>query len=590
MSTEDIIKKKFTREQLDWIANSAIPAQGSTMEEKLADMAKQLFKAGIYSTVKEKQDLSDIAKGGKLSYDLNSLAQVAGFSQSGTGDKAVSPGQQFYEAYFGGEKDKTERDLWRVRIKTAYGDDGWEKAKKVLQGTINANTARAIEKGGEKVFEDTPGHQVVELFRPRFAQAVKERRDPTAREQLMDLGQNLLYAAPVGGINAGIARAVPGVAGKVLGAFGSNAVAPVAVSTLDYALGTKDYAGPTDALIDAGLGTATNLGINRVLAPMISAAVNAGMVRGSVPQWLRNFLEGTKSEREAARDLIAEAENKIKRHYGESNSQYIAKRAAGKQPDRLTDEQLKAYTDILNARDMLGEDDAVSAVSERIKVLKASEKALDRYNPAHDIKKPLREQDDWYAVQKGMKTPEQYVDYVMPGGRIAGNKYGDIADFVGAKGGRMEEAASRAMKAHPELISLFEQRTVKDRLTDPGMYFDMAKSWGVNEAGDDNAAQAFLSRFGVNPRDLRDVQEGRRKKKDVARDSAKVLDMAKGDGLTEQDRMWLSKIAAKPDIVSGMGEGNSTAFRNWYLLRGQNLLRDTKYFRATPDVEDVWTK
>jgi hypothetical protein len=55
--------------------------------------------------------------------------------------------------------------------------------------------------------------------------------------------------------------------------------------------------------------------------------------------------------------------------------------------------------------------------------------------------------------------------------------------------------------------------------------------------------------------------------------------------LSEEDREWMSKIAQNPDIVKGAGEGNSSKFRNWYLMRGMDLMRGTELFRPTPSVD-----
>jgi hypothetical protein len=57
------------------------------------------------------------------------------------------------------------------------------------------------------------------------------------------------------------------------------------------------------------------------------------------------------------------------------------------------------------------------------------------------------------------------------------------------------------------------------------------------------------------------------------------------EGLSDEDRDWMRKITENPGIVKGLGEGSSTKFKNWFLLRGQDLLRGTELFRPTPAVE-----
>ena len=126
-------------------------------------------------------------------------------------------------------------------------------------------------------------------------------------------------------------------------------------------------------------------------------------------------------------------------------------------------------------------------------------------------------------------------------------------------------------------------------LGDVGLAF-LVNKYGNDKHGGDYAAMA-ISGGKFDSKEFRKEQEKERRKKATAVEASSILaPMAKDSALSDEDRKWLGKIADNPDIVRGMAEGSSQAFRNWYLLRGQDLLRNTQYFRATPEVEDVWKK
>jgi hypothetical protein len=149
--------------------------------------------------------------------------------------------------------------------------------------------------------------------------------------------------------------------------IGSNAIAPSAVVAGDYALGTKDYADAGDALTDATLGTFTNLAMNRVAYPLVTNALSVGLARTPRMRWVADAIEGTKTDKQKALDIINDAENKVRRHFGETNAEYLQKLRNGKTPDRLSDDQLKDYIDILNARDAVGNKDVADALTEYLK-------------------------------------------------------------------------------------------------------------------------------------------------------------------------------------------------------------------------------
>ena len=125
---------------------------------------------------------------------------------------------------------------------------------------------------------------------------------------------------------------------------------------------------------------------------------------------------------------------------------------------------------------------------------------------------------------------------------------------------------------------------------------DAAETWIVNKYGSKRDAdlltgQASRLLAAIDPRlNMSNLlaekkQEAvNRKVRDVQKSHAgRILSVDKT--LTEEDRYWLKKIQDNPSIVTGIGEGNSARFRNWFLLRGQDIMRGTSLFRPTPSVE-----
>jgi hypothetical protein len=73
----------------------------------------------------------------------------------------------------------------------------------------------------------------------------------------------------------------------------------------------------------------------------------------------------------------------------------------------------------------------------------------------------------------------------------------------------------------------------------------------------------------------------RQYRKDIAKS---VLDNLPKDA-SDDDKKFMKMVVDNPDVLKGMGKGNTPAFRNWYLLRGSDILRGTELYRPTFEVE-----
>lgn len=433
---------------------------------------------------------------------------------------------------------KTIYDIWKQVSVDKMNSDIKEARKNALEG---------LDKNGEiENLGQYAWSKAAKAFTPRRYKAFEEGREPTNLETAMDIGQNAAYMVPMGGAEAAIARGLLGSsAGKVAGAVGSAAIAPSVVTSGDYLLGTKDYADKKDAFTDAAIGTATNLGVNKVIAPAISAVLNVGKVRGTIPQWLRKFLEDNSSEKQKAKDLVKEAEARIKLHNAETSEQYADKLRRGVTPDRLSEEQIQKYRDILDVGELSKNKEAVDEFSEGWKLMR-------------DVSKFSKE-----------KQPlENMIDNA----------------FVDPNGA--PESIKRAMVENPELISLMEKKGIKDYAKDPYTYTDVLKSYVVNEAGNDAAAQRTLSRFGIDPKDLRKDQDKKRTEKKAKASVSEIIGGSKGS-LSPESEMFLQDIKEDPGIVV-TGHKNpklKDAFKIWLITEGNDLLRGTAASRPAWEVK-----
>lgn len=433
---------------------------------------------------------------------------------------------------------KTIYDIWKQVSIDKMNSDIKEARKNALEG-LDENGE--IENLGQYAWS-----KAAKAFTPRRYKAFEEGREPTNLETAMDFGQNAAYMVPMGGAEASIARGLLGSsAGKVAGAVGSAAIAPSVVTSADYLLGTKDYADKGDAFTDAAIGTATNLGVNKVIAPAISAVLNVGKVRGTMPQWVRKFLEDNSSEKQKAKDLVKEAEARIKLHNAETSEQYADKLRRGVTPDRLSEEQIQKYRDILDVGELSKNKEAVDEFSEGWKLMR-------------DVSKFSKE-----------KQPlENMIDNA----------------FVDPNGA--PESIKRAMVENPELISLMEKNGIKDYAKDPYTYTDVLKSYVVNEAGNDAAAQRTLSRFGIDPKDLRKDQDKKRMEKKAKASVSEIIGGSNGS-LSPESEMFLQDIKEDPGIVV-TGHKNpklKDAFKIWLITEGNDLLRGTAASRPAWEVK-----
>jgi hypothetical protein len=153
---------------------------------------------------------------------------------------------------------------------------------------------------------------------------------------------------------------------------------------------------------------------------------------------------------------------------------------------------------------------------------------------------------------------------------------GDVEKVLGLKEGLFAE--------HPELLGLYGKKP-KSKPSD--ILGEAAMTWAVNKSGEDSDASMLNTLFGVSTKDLRESQEQKREQRRLT----KAADVMNLEGVNEDDKAYLEEIkrtaGTDKDVLKGFGVGNTPKFRNWYLLRGADLVKNLapQLYRPTFDVE-----
>lgn len=570
--------KDFTKEQRDWIfANTDKIRRGATENETYANIARALIDNGVVSSREDAQKLVNMVQKPTLSYDLQAIAQTAGFSDRKEGDKTITAGDQMLDAFYKGKIDKPMKGA----INLKYGDNGWRDAKKVMQGeTLNrmhsdiAKNRKEILEGRDGV-KDWMGSAFMGLFQPRQKKAYIEGREPDARDIGMDIASNVLYGLPVGRAEQAVkllasgakplAKKVSGLAAYVL----PQAAAPHAVEALD----AKVYDRPYDEA-NAILGTLTNIGINRSLLPLLGGGMQ--YLSGSLARQggkARAIIEGIQGPRAQAKQTYKKAEQTIKDAFEFNPEKYNADILAGKTPkEPPTPEAINEAKDILIFRYMYSKP---GSVKENIQTLDAELGEAERMASA------LRRQSPQYMAD--IKKNPYMIDEELLTGRVNRQKSNRAVETVfDDVSGEMQGVATR----HPELAADVMSRATKGRdfvasMRDYGP--EITRTYLVNQLGNnegDAVADRVLGVVGAKSDDVRKLMgndpKEQAKQKKLSQAKAVIEGIQRDyEGLTKDDQEFLGLIARKPEVIQGYGEGNSPRFRNWFLLRGQDLLRES---------------
>ena len=615
----------FTPEQRTWYANHGKPVSG-TNDQMVADVARQLFDADVYANEKQMNDLVRKIKAVSQTYDLESLATAAGVSA----DSARTASKILADDYY--KVPESERELWNAGVNLEYGPGGSEKMRRVIDAEKRNREYADRHKIG------TAAKVLGTVFAPRSLEAIQSGQAEGWKDALLskhgalDLGENVLMALPFGGwagiISKGArgAKAAKAVASAVLGA----AAAPHAVEAMDWAAYHNTPEQNPDRAVysegDALLGTGTNL-----VAPWA-----LGEIGNSIGKWFgyRNAAdEGAKGISQQTLDILKdmkktgewvkpskESIEDVRAINGTIAREEAAASVGVPQFAEASAKEAQANSLRLQAADIVESENIVDKAPLIQYKLKEADK-LDK--EAKTLRKKKMTKIDEARVSRAMEgaARNDARDYIEAG--FLEKRARDIdAEFLEKRARDIETKGldySNGMRVG-ELLGLAKSSDkYKDKISDImrfGNEFqnanymdylslknpalrqaaDAAETWMVNKYGSNRDAdlltgQASRLLAAIDPRlNISNILAEKkqeavdRKLRDVQKSHAgRILSVDKT--LTDEDRYWMNKIKDNPSIVNGIGEGNSARFRNWFLLRGQDIMRGTSLFRPTPSVK-----
>ena len=603
----------FTPEQRTWYANHGKPVSG-TKDQMVADVARQLFDANVYANEKQVNDLVRKIKAVSQTYDLESLATAAGVSA----DSARTASKILADDYY--KVPQSERDLWNAGVNLEYGPGGSEKMRRVIDAEKRNREYADRHKIG------TAAKVLGTIFAPRSLEAIQSGQAEGWKDALLskhgalDLGENVLMALPFGGwagiISKGArgAKAAKAAASAILGA----AAAPHAVEAMDWAAYHNTPEQNPDRAVysegDAFLGTGTNL-----VAPWV-----LGEIGNSMGKWLgyRNAAnEGSQGVSQKTLDILKdmkktgewvkpskESIEAVSTINGTLSREEAAASVGVSQFAEASAKEAQANSLRLQAADIAESGHIVDNAPLIKHKLKEADK-LDKEAEALRSKNMTKLEEA--RVSRAMEgAPRNDArDYIEAGfleKRARDIEKDGLDDGMGMSVGELLELAKSSNKYKDKISDImrfgneFQNANYMDYLSlkNPALRqaADAAETWIVNKYGSKRDAdlltgQASRLLAAIDPRlNMSNILAEKkqeavdRKVRDVQKSQAgQILSMDKT--LTDEDRDWLKKIQDNPSIVTGIGEGNSARFRNWFLLRGQDIMRGTSLFRPTPSVE-----
>lgn len=603
----------FTPEQRTWYANHGKPVSG-TKDQMVADVARQLFDANVYANEKQVNDLVRKIKAVSQTYDLESLATAAGVSA----DSARTASKILADDYY--KVPQSERDLWNAGVNLEYGPGGSEKMRRVIDAEKRNREYADRHKIG------TAAKVLGTIFAPRSLEAIQSGQAEGWKDALLskhgalDLGENVLMALPFGGwagiISKGArgAKAAKAAASAILGA----AAAPHAVEAMDWAAYHNTPEQNPDRAVysegDALLGTGTNL-----VAPWV-----LGEIGNSMGKWLgyRNAAnEGSQGVSQKTLDILKD----------------MKKTGEWVKPSKESIEAVSTINGTLSREEAaasVGVSQFAEASAKEAQANSLRLQAVDIAESGHIvdnaplIKHKLKEADKLDKEAEALRSKNMTkLEEARVSRAMEGAPRNDARDYIeagflekrardiekdgldygmGMSVGELLELARSSDKYKDKISDImrfgneFQNANYMDYLSlkNPALRqaADAAETWIVNKYGSKRDAdlltgQASRLLAAIDPRlNMSNLLAEKkqeavdRKVRDVQKSQAgQILSMDKT--LTDEDRDWLKKIQDNPSIVTGIGEGNSARFRNWFLLRGQDIMRGTSLFRPTPSVE-----
>lgn len=469
----------------------------------------------------------------------------------------------------------SKHDVWKKKITKdpAWGEKGWETVYDLFKQTSGDLMQKDIAEGRRKIAsgEDEKGidwlqTKVANIVAPRAVKAVEEGRSPTLSEGFRDALSNAIYAVPASRI-AGTATRALHPALRAGSQVISQAVAPSAVAAIDYAA-DPNY-GADDMALDAGIGTLTNLGVNKVLGPWLAGkigALNQKVTRGRIPQSLKRVLEGGATPEDRATGLIRDSKATL-----EKSRESLAGglRSSENAPSKAA---VSEASDIFDVSEALNE--PLRTTSGKTIISKQTGKPIMAGDMVRLIEKKTGDELLASEAPEVLGSAVQQLLHPKSAARVNGMPSKEFSEGV--------KRYSAIFRAHPELKSLFvkSEPFLSNKTTDA--LGSIGLSYGVNQFGNNTERAAAMAGapFGVDVKEVRKSAEAG-KRKSTARTAVSEI-LSTSPDITDTDRKYLEMVRENPNILKF---SQDDGLKQWLLTRGHRLLQGTPAHRPLWEVK-----
>lgn len=466
--------------------------------------------------------------------------------------------QKFIEDY------PKKRKEWETKLKDTegWGNRGAKTMNEVWkmalhdQAVQDAQKARSAALAGDNVLEKAVGF-ASRILAPRSREAWERGEDASWKDIAGDAAEGALYFVP-GGVYSKvfakglrmvpkIGRALSKAAGnKVASTIVGSAAAPALVEGVDAVLYDSDNERGDFSLVDAGLGTATNMGVNTGLYGAMARGVPILMGkigRGAGTETARRGIESIGHlTGDAGKEALENASNIIKKGYVKPD-EIPTQVLLGKKPTDIIDEG--KYLDAV----------AFKEFADRIPFMDYPDsktlKALGLTG-----KKPIPGASAADFAEFVAKNPE---DKAIVEGVLKGPYAADAMDLLrGAKMGKSDRVADILRAGAP--------------------------TEAVNKYGSRRDADLAISRVGIKD-DIAALEKDDKKEREKKKASRIIGGIGKVNALDDRDEHFLRIIADNPDVLKVGYAPERDAFNRWMLERGHSLLSGSTLARPVWELQ-----
>ena len=177
-----------------------------------------------------------------------------------------------YDKQFGKDwyKDYENIPVSKIQFIADKAGLDWKELNTKMADEATKRRRADIAAGKDGDLADRAAGFVTNVVFPRGTEAVARGEEPTAKDYIGDIGQNVLYATPWGGVARGLG-ATSKVGGALIRGAASNVTAPLASEVYDSAVYDEENPRGNFSVADVAGGTATN-----VIAPAILRGTASG--------------------------------------------------------------------------------------------------------------------------------------------------------------------------------------------------------------------------------------------------------------------------------------------------------------------------